>query len=150
MAWSQLLFQFIPKVFDGIEVRALKARQVLLYQTKQTIFRPCFVHEGSSPSCCHNAGSTQFSRKSLYAVALRFPFTVTEVPETMKNSPRPLFLLFQMLQLTLGFEPGHVLLYLPNPDSSVRLMMLKCDSSLQSMCFHCFKCVKNPIYANSS
>uniref|UniRef100_A0A8K9XTS2 Cyclic AMP-dependent transcription factor ATF-7 n=1 Tax=Oncorhynchus mykiss TaxID=8022 RepID=A0A8K9XTS2_ONCMY len=48
------------------------------------------------------AGSTEPSRMSLNAVALRFPFTVAKGPsQNHENSPRPLFFFHQTLQLAL-------------------------------------------------
>ena len=58
---------------------------------------------------------------TLYAVALRFPFTGTKGPcPTMKNSLSPLFLFHQTLQLSLCIRAGSVC-HPPNPDSSVGL-----------------------------
>ena len=34
---------------------------------------PCWNRKGPSSNCCHKVGSTESSRKSLYAVGLRFP-----------------------------------------------------------------------------
>ena len=45
---SQPAFQFIPKVFDGVEVRAL-CRPVNFFHTdldKLFLYGPCFVHGG--------------------------------------------------------------------------------------------------------
>jgi hypothetical protein len=38
--------------------------------------------KGPSSNCCHKVGSTESSRMSLYAVALRFPFTGTKGPSS--------------------------------------------------------------------
>jgi hypothetical protein len=38
----------------------------------------CGNRKGPSPNCYHKVGSTESSRMSLYAVALRFPFTGTK------------------------------------------------------------------------
>ena len=57
----------------------------------------CWNKKGPSPNCCHKDGSTESSRMSLYAVALRFPFTeLRGLARTMINSPRPLFLLHHL------------------------------------------------------
>ena len=83
LAWPAVGFQFILKVFSGVEVRAL-CRPVKFFHTdlnKPFLYGPCL---------------------SCYSVPLRFPFTGTkELALTMKNSPRPLFLLHQTLQLAL-------------------------------------------------
>ena len=48
----------------------------------------CWNKKGPSSNYCHKVGSTELSRMSLYALALRFPFTGTKGPSrTMKNSP---------------------------------------------------------------
>ena len=76
---EQSAFQFIQKVFDGVEVRAL-CRPVKFFHTdldKPFLHGPHFVHgeivmlkeERAFPNCCHNVGSTESSRMSLYAVA---------------------------------------------------------------------------------
>jgi hypothetical protein len=47
----------------------------------------CWNRKGPSLNCCHKVGSTESSRRSLYAVALRFPFTGTKGPEPWKTTP---------------------------------------------------------------
>ena len=50
MLGSQSVFQFIPKVFDGVEVRAL-CRPVKLFHTdlnKPFLYGPHFVHDHSN------------------------------------------------------------------------------------------------------
>ena len=74
---------------------------------------PCWNRKGPSPNCCHKVGSTELSRISLYAVALRFPFT--GLAWAMKNIPRPLFLHYQTLHLALCIWAGSVLLPTANP-----------------------------------
>ena len=85
---SQLVFQFIPKVFDGVEVRAL-CRPVEFFHTelnKPFLYGPRFGHgalscwnrKGPSPNCCHKIGSTESYIYLLYAIALRFPFSGTK------------------------------------------------------------------------
>jgi hypothetical protein len=85
---SQSAFQFIQKVFDGVEVRAL-CRPVKFFHVdfdKPFLYGPHFLHRGivmqerASPSCCHKFGSTESSRMSLYTVVFRFPFTGTKGP----------------------------------------------------------------------
>ena len=56
----------------------------------------------------------------------------------MKNSPRPIFLLHQTLQLSLCIGGGSVLL--ASAQTQICLsdsQMVKRDSSLHRMCFHC-------------
>jgi hypothetical protein len=72
----------------------------------------CWNRKGCSPNCCHKVGNIlESSRMSLYAVALRFPFTGTKGPSlNHENSPRPLFLLhqtFPLLQspMAMSFTP---------------------------------------------
>ena len=82
---SQSVFQFIPKMFDGVEVRAL-CRPAKFFHTdldKLFLYGPRFVHGGivmlkqerAFPKLLPQKGSTELSRMSFYAVALRFPFT---------------------------------------------------------------------------
>ena len=118
---SQSAFQFIPKVFNEVEVRAL-CRPVKFFHTdldKPFLYGHCSMHRGivmlkqerAFPNCCHKVGSTQLSRMSLYAVALRFP----GLARTMLNSPRPLFLLHQTLQLALCIRVCSILLASAKP-----------------------------------
>ena len=69
----QSAFQFIPKVFDRVSV-----------WTSLCALGHCYAETGKglSPNCCHKVGSTESSRMSLYAVALRFPFTGTKGPSS--------------------------------------------------------------------
>ena len=78
MPGSQSVFQFIPKVFDGVEVRAL-CRPVKFFHSdldKPFLYVPRVVHWGivmlkqerAFPNCCHRVGSTESSRMSLYDV----------------------------------------------------------------------------------
>jgi hypothetical protein len=66
---SQSVFQLIPKVLDGVEVRPV-CRQVEFFHTdldKPFLYGPRFVHgglpcwnrKGPSSKCCHKAGSTE-------------------------------------------------------------------------------------------
>ena len=80
------MFQFIPKVFDGVKVRTL-CRTVKFFHTdlnKPFMYGPGFVHgdivmlKQERPNCCHTVGSTGSSRMLLYAVALRYPFSGTK------------------------------------------------------------------------
>ena len=43
----------------------------------------CWNRKGPSSNCCHKIGSTELSRMSLCAVALRFPFTGTKGPSSL-------------------------------------------------------------------
>uniref|UniRef100_A0A674DXE6 Signal transducing adaptor molecule (SH3 domain and ITAM motif) 2 n=1 Tax=Salmo trutta TaxID=8032 RepID=A0A674DXE6_SALTR len=114
---SQLTFQFIPKVFNGVKVRTL-CRPVKFFHTdldKPFLYGPRFVHGGvvllkqemAFPKLLPQVGSTESSRMALYAVTLRFPFTGTKGPSpNQENSPRPFFLLHQTLQLALRIGAG--------------------------------------------
>ena len=82
---SQSAFQFIPKVFDRVEVKALR-RPIKFFHTKLFLYGPCVVHRGivllkrqrAFPQTVTTVGTTELSRMLLYAVALRFPFTGTK------------------------------------------------------------------------
>jgi hypothetical protein len=93
---SQSAFQFIPKVFNGVEVRALQASQVHPY--RQTISGPCFVHWVIAetvkvlPQNVATKLKHRSSKMSFYSVD--FPsLELRGLAWIMKNSPRPLFLL---------------------------------------------------------
>ena len=73
----------------------------------------CLNRKGPSPNCCHKVGRTESSRMSLYAVALRFPFTGTKGPSP--NNEKTLFILHQTLQLALCIGAGRVLLVSAKP-----------------------------------
>ena len=53
----------------------------------------------------------------------------------MKNSPRPVFIFHQTLQLALCIRAGSVFLASANP----RFVWVKWDSSLQTTRFHCYR-----------
>jgi hypothetical protein len=80
-----LEFQFIPKVIDGVEVRAL-CRPVKFFHidfNKTFLYRPHFVHRGIVMLKQERAIPKLLPqrwkhRMSLYSVALRFPFTGTD------------------------------------------------------------------------
>ena len=142
---SQSAFQFIPKVFDGIEARAL-CRPVKFFHAdldKPFLYRSCFVHrgivrKGPSPNCYHKFGSTESSRMSLYAVVLRFPFTGTKgpIPNHEKYSqtiipPPPNFTVGTM-HWGRECSPGIRQTQIRTSDCQ----MLKRDSSLQRTCLH--------------
>jgi hypothetical protein len=80
----QSAFQFFPKVLDGVEVRAL-CRLVKFFHTEAQYHIECH---------CINIPSLE----------------LRGLAQTMKNSPRPLFLLNQTLQLALCIGAGSVLL----------------------------------------
>ena len=102
---AQSAFQFIPKVFGGDEVRAL-CKPVMIFQTdldKPCLYGPCFV----------KVGSTESSRMSLYAVALRFPFTGTKEPKPWKKQPQTI------IPLPPNFTVNTMVVFswhLPNPE----------------------------------
>jgi hypothetical protein len=92
---SQSAFQFIPKVFDRVEVRALcmsvlphRSRENIYVWTSLCTWGNCHdeTGKGLSPNCCHKVGSAESSRISWYAVALRFPFTGTKGPKPWKTA----------------------------------------------------------------
>jgi hypothetical protein len=127
--WGYLLqsvFQFIPKVFDGVEVGTLCRKScpstsistnhfcMDLTLCKGALLR--WNRKGPSPNCCHKVGSIELPRMSLYAVALRFPFTGTKGhSRIMKNIPIPLFLFHQTLLLVFCIGKGSVLLASAKP-----------------------------------
>jgi hypothetical protein len=75
----------------------VQASQVISHQSRQTISvwtllctrRHCHAEteKGLLINCRHIVGSTEWSRMSLYAIALRFPFTGTKGPELWKTAP---------------------------------------------------------------
>ncbi len=71
----QSLFQFVPKAFDGVEVRDTFG----LVKTHPTIslwtLLSCWNRKGPSPNCSLKFESISLSRIYLYAEALRFLFT---------------------------------------------------------------------------
>jgi hypothetical protein len=74
------------------------------------------------------------------AIAWRFQFTGTTGPSTNheKQPQTKLFLLHQNVQLPLCICAGWVLLASSKPRFVLRNhIRVKCDSSLQRMCFHC-------------
>jgi hypothetical protein len=88
---SQSAFQIIPKVFIGVEVRAL-CRPVKFFHTdldKPFLYGPRFVHRGivmlnqeiAFPKLLPQSWKhRKSSRMSLYAAALRFPFSANKGP----------------------------------------------------------------------
>ncbi len=81
---SQSMFQFIPKVLDGVEVRALCRPVTWFHQTGKIISgsvrRDIVVlkqEREKNTNCWHKAGITLLSEIPLCAVAWRFPLTGT-------------------------------------------------------------------------
>ena len=126
----QSAFQFIPKVFGGVEVRAL-CRPVKFFHTelnKPFLYGTRFVHRGIvllkqdrifpkllSQSCSR----VQSSRMALCAVALRFIFTGTTgpgktAPDHYSSSTKLDSWHYAMGKVAFSW-------HLPNPDSSVGL-----------------------------
>ena len=71
-------------MFDAVEVRAL-CRPVKFFHTdlnKPFLYEPRFVHMDIVMLKQKLVRSTESSRMSLYAVALRFPFTGTKGPSS--------------------------------------------------------------------
>ena len=89
-AWLVVCVPIHPKgVWWGWGQGSVQASQVLTHRSRQNISirtslctgaLSCWNRKGPSPNCCHKVGSTEWSRMSLYAVALRFPFAVTKEP----------------------------------------------------------------------
>ena len=113
---SQSAFQFLPKVFDIVEVRAL-CRPLKFFHTDlnktflcgtRFVHGACWNRKRLSPTCCHKVGSTESSWMSLYAVALRFPFTGTKGPKPWQTAPDHLFLLHHTWQFALCIRAGSV------------------------------------------
>ena len=80
---SQSAFQFIPKVFDEVEVRALCRPFKFSTPILGNHFckdRTLCTGKLSCWNCFHKVGSTELCRILLYAVVLRFPFTETKGP----------------------------------------------------------------------
>ncbi len=84
------MYEFVSKILDGVEVRALSS-QVSPPQTGKTVslwtwlcaLRHCHDERGKGPSqnCCHNVGSTLLlSKISLYLAAFRFPLIGAKSP----------------------------------------------------------------------
>ena len=123
---SQSAFQFIPKVFDGVEVRVL-CRPVKFFHTdldKPFLYEPRFMHGGivmlkqkrAFPKLLHKVGSTESSRMSLYAVALRFPFAGTWGPhQNHEKQPQTIIPPTPNVQLALCILAGSVLLASAKP-----------------------------------
>jgi hypothetical protein len=124
---SQSAFQFIPKMFDwGCGQGCVEADKVLPHRSQQTISvwtSLCArghcqgeTGKGHPPIFCHNVRSTELSRMSLYAVALRFPFTGTKGPNlNHEKQLQPLFHHHHTLQLALCIGAGTVFLASAKP-----------------------------------
>ena len=95
MRWA---FQFIPKVYDVVEVRAL-CRPGKFFHTeldKPFLYGHCFVHGGivmlkqerAFPQTVAKVRSTESSRMS-YVIALRFPFTGSKGPSPNHEKQHP-------------------------------------------------------------
>jgi hypothetical protein len=78
----------------------------------------CWNRKGPSPNCCAHS----LSRMSLYVVAVRFrSLELRGLARTMKNSPRPLFLLQQTFSWHFALGQVAFFWHPPNPDSSIGL-----------------------------
>lgn len=76
--WLTVGFQFIPQLFDEVEVGAL-CRPVKFCHTK--LMKPFLVtsRKESSPNYCHNnTGSIQLSKISLYVLSVGLPLIETK------------------------------------------------------------------------
>ena len=87
---ARMAIQIIPKVFDGVQVRALCSPVKFFHTDLDKSFcmdlvwctgaLSCWNSKGPSPNFCHRVGSTEMYRMSLYALALRIPITGTKGP----------------------------------------------------------------------
>ena len=121
---SQSALQFIPKVFDGVEVSAL-CRPVKFFHTdlnKPFLYGPRFVHGGvvmlnrkrPSQNCFHKVGSAELSIMSLYAGALRFPEPWKTATDHYSSSTKLYSWHYTLGQVAVSWHP-------PNPDLFVGL-----------------------------
>ena len=108
-------------MFVGVEVRAL-CRSVKFFHTDhdKPFFVWTFVHGGivmlKKERVC---GTTESSRKAVYAVALTFPFTATKRP-SLKHEKQPQ----TIIPAPPNFTVGTMVVFSwhsPNPDSSIKL-----------------------------
>ncbi len=99
---SQSPFQFIPKVFDAVEVTALYG-PIKFFHTKPIqpcLYGPCWNRKGHFPNSSYKVGSIALSKMCWYAEAFRLPFTgIKGLSTPMKNSLMLLSILHQTLQL---------------------------------------------------
>ena len=132
-AGSQSTFQFIPKMFDGVEVRAM-CRPVKFFHNdldKSFLIGPHFAHgcivmlkqERAFPKLLPKSWNHKIVYNVIACCSEDFPSLEQRgLARTMKNSLIPLFLLHQTLQSVprIGAgsaPPGHQ----PNTDLSVEL-----------------------------
>ena len=145
----QLAFQFIPKVFDGVEVRVLCRSDKFFYTDldKPFLYEHRFVHGGivmlkqerAFPNCCHKVESTESSTMSLCAVVLRFPFTGTKGPSP-NHERQHLTIIPPPPNFIVGTMHSGRLCSSGIRQTQIHLsdcQMVKRDSSLQRMRFHC-------------
>uniref|UniRef100_A0AAZ3Q5E9 Myosin IXb n=1 Tax=Oncorhynchus tshawytscha TaxID=74940 RepID=A0AAZ3Q5E9_ONCTS len=99
---SEQFRRYTEKMKDITELEYAEALAVNQLKLKrQNTVRTVSLHR--TPYCCHEVGSTESSIMSLYAVALRFPFTGTKGPK--KAFPllqSPMAASFTPLQLMFG------------------------------------------------
>ena len=95
--------------------------------------------KGPSPNWCHKVGSTESSRMSLSAVALRFPFTGTKGPR-LNHEKQPQTIIPPPPNFTVGTmhlgrkrSPGIRQTHIHPSDCQ----MVKRDSSLKRTRLHC-------------
>ena len=126
---SQSTFQFIPKVFNGVEVRALCRPEVLSHRSQQTICvwtsiyaqGHCHAEKGKGlPRTVATKLEAHSSRMSLYTVALRVPFIGTKGPSSNNKASPDHYSSFQTLVGTMHW--GRWFSWQPlNPDLSIGL-----------------------------
>uniref|UniRef100_A0A674E5Y3 Myosin IXb n=1 Tax=Salmo trutta TaxID=8032 RepID=A0A674E5Y3_SALTR len=119
---SEQFRRYTEKMKDITELEYAEALAVNQLKLKrQNTVRTVCLHR--TPYCCHKVGSTESSRMSLYAVALRFPFTGTKgtspnhlktAPDHYSSSTKLYSWHYALGQVTSSWHP-------PNPDSSVAL-----------------------------
>uniref|UniRef100_A0AAZ3SIX4 Myosin IXb n=1 Tax=Oncorhynchus tshawytscha TaxID=74940 RepID=A0AAZ3SIX4_ONCTS len=81
---SEQFRRYTEKMKDITELEYAEALAVNQLKLKrQNTVRTVSLHR--TPYCCHEVGSTESSIMSLYAVALRFPFTGTKGPRSLKR-----------------------------------------------------------------
>uniref|UniRef100_A0AAZ3SHU1 Myosin IXb n=1 Tax=Oncorhynchus tshawytscha TaxID=74940 RepID=A0AAZ3SHU1_ONCTS len=85
---SEQFRRYTEKMKDITELEYAEALAVNQLKLKrQNTVRTVSLHR--TPYCCHEVGSTESSIMSLYAVALRFPFTGTKGPTSFWHPPNP-------------------------------------------------------------
>ena len=126
-AWLAVIVPIHPKCFS-IQFNALCTGAL-----------SCWNRKGPSPNCFHEVGSTEWSKMSLYAVALRFPFNWTKGP-SLNHEKQPQAVIPPPPSFTVGTmyrsrwrSPSICQTQINLSDCQ----MVKRDSSFQRTRFHC-------------